>query len=389
MGLFYKANKGHLIDFTLELKGEWYNEIREETRSRFLAPEWYAQSGVEIVWPTEETDWAYMLDEVTEVYIRMTYEIASRERLLIVTSAPEKIDVILKRHMPAKALDNITIAESEINDTWARDTSFLTVLGPNGAELMDFKFNGWGNKFEASKDNAINRNLFGNNYFKGTYTDCNNYVLEGGSIEVDAQGSLLTTESCLLTPTRNPQLNKADIEIKLKRFFNVSNILWLSHGHLEGDDTDGHIDTLARLCPQGKIAYVKCYDKNDCHYESLSLMEKELQSFRQPSGEPYELVPLPLPEPVYAPADENENSERLPATYANYLIINNAVLLPVYNQPENDETAAKAIQRLFPRYEVVRIPCLPLLRQHGSLHCSTMQFPANVLNTKAENKADN
>ena len=291
--------------------------------------------------------------------------------------------------MPAKALDNITIAESEINDTWARDTGFLTVLGPNGAELMDFKFNGWGNKFEASKDNAINRNLFGNNYFKGTYTDCNNYVLEGGSIEVDAQGSLLTTESCLLTPTRNPQLNKADIEIKLKRFFNVSNILWLSHGHLEGDDTDGHIDTLARLCPQGKIAYVKCYDKGDSHYESLSLMEKELQSFRQPSGEPYELVPLPLPEPVYAPADENENSERLPATYANYLIINNAVLLPVYNQPENDETAAKAIQRLFPRYEVVRIPCLPLLRQHGSLHCSTMQFPANVLNTKAENKADN
>ena len=190
MGLFYKANKGHLIDFTLELKGEWYNEIREETRSRFLAPEWYAQSGVEIVWPTEETDWAYMLDEVTEVYIRMTYEIASRERLLIVTSAPEKIGVILKRHMPAKALDNITIAESEINDTWARDTGFLTVLGPNGAELMDFKFNGWGNKFEASKDNAINRNLFGNNYFKGTYTDCNNYVLEGGSIEVDAQGSL-------------------------------------------------------------------------------------------------------------------------------------------------------------------------------------------------------
>ena len=203
MGLFYKANKGHLIDFTLELKGEWYNEIREETRSRFLAPEWYAQSGVEIVWPTEETDWAYMLDEVTEVYIRMTYEIASRERLLIVTSAPEKIGVILKRHMPAKALDNITIAESEINDTWARDTGFLTVLGPNGAELMDFKFNGWGNKFEASKDNAINRNLFGNNYFKGTYTDCNNFVLEGGSIEVDAQGSLLTTESCLLTPTRN------------------------------------------------------------------------------------------------------------------------------------------------------------------------------------------
>lgn len=374
MGLFYKANKGHLIDFTLELKGEWYNEIREETRSRFLAPEWYAQSGVEIVWPTEETDWAYMLDEVTEVYIRMTYEIASRERLLIVTSAPEKIGVILKRHMPAKALDNITIAESEINDTWARDTGFLTVLGPNGAELMDFKFNGWGNKFEASKDNAINRNLFGNNYFKGTYTDCNNYVLEGGSIEVDAQGSLLTTESCLLTPTRNPQLNKADIEIKLKRFFNVSNILWLSHGHLEGDDTDGHIDTLARFAPGDTIVYVQCPDPQNPNFRELQAMEQELQALRTADGSPYRLLPLPSPEIM-----RDEEGRILPATYANFLVINGAVLVPTYGQPASDAKACEVIGEAFPGREIIGIDCRPLIRQNGSLHCVTMQYPKGIL----------
>ena len=379
MGLLYKNRNDRIIDFTLDLKNDWQSDIREETRSRFLAPEWYPQSGVEIIWPTSETDWSYMLDEITGTYIRITFEIASRERLLIVTSDPEGVNRLLSSHMPQKAMKNIAIAQQEINDTWARDNGFLTVVGPAGAELMDFGFNGWGNKFEASKDSAINKHLYDEKYIKGTYTDCNDFILEGGSIETDALGTLLTTESCLLSETRNPSLNKTDIELKLKQYLNVSNILWLRHGHLEGDDTDGHIDTLARLCPNGRIAYVKCYDKNDSHYENLSLMEEELQSFAQPSGEPYELVPLPLPSAVYAPEEDGSRGERLPATYANYLVMNNAVLLPSYNQPENDEIAVKAVQKLFPRHEIIKVPCLPLLRQHGSLHCSTMQFPASVL----------
>ncbi len=382
MGLLYKNRNDRIIDFTLDLKNDWHSDIREETRSRFLAPEWYPQSGVEIIWPTPETDWSYMLDEITGTYIRITFEIASRERLLIVTSDPERVSRLLSSHMPQKAMKNIAIAQQEINDTWARDNGFLTVVGPAGAELMDFGFNGWGNKFEASKDNTINKHLYNEKYIKGTYTDCNDFILEGGSIETDALGTLLTTESCLLSETRNPSLNKTDIELKLKQYFNVSNILWLRHGHLEGDDTDGHIDTLARLCPNGRIAYVKCYDKNDSHYENLSLMEEELQSFAQPSGEPYELVPLPLPSAVYAPEEDGSREERLPATYANYLVMNNAVLLPSYNQPENDEIAVKAVQKLFPRHEIIKVPCLPLLRQHGSLHCSTMQFPASVLATE-------
>lgn len=386
MGLFYKASKGNIIDFTLELKEDWHDNIFEESRARFLIPEWYAQSGVEIVWPTTDTDWHYMLDEITEVYVQLAFEIASRERLIIITSDAAKVNNIIKRRIPSKFKYNIRILQLPINDTWARDTGFLCVAGPNGIELLDFKFNGWGNKFEASKDNAINANLYGSQCINGIYIRKKDFVLEGGSIDVDALGTLLTTERCLLSPTRNPGLNKTDIEIKLKQFFNASNILWLKHGHLKGDDTDGHIDTLARLCPNGHIAYVKCYDESDIHYESLSLMENELRNFRQPSGEPYKLVPLPLPRPVYSPTSHNKEPERLPATYANYLILNNAILLPTYNQPDNDERAAKALQRLFPRREIVNVPSLPLLRQHGSLHCSTMQFPANVINDKEEEK---
>lgn len=379
MGLFYKARTGNIMDFTLELKGNRYSDIREETRSRFLAPEWYPQSGVEIVWPTEDTDWADMLPEITNVYIRLAYEIAIRERLLIVTSDPEKVKKLCSIHLPQKALRNILVSKHEINDTWARDTGFLCVLGAQGAELMDFRFNGWGNKFEADKDTVINKQLYDDNLLHGLYVDRNDFVLEGGSIETDAFGTLLTTESCLLASSRNPHLNKADIELKLKQYFNVSNILWLTHGHIAGDDTDGHIDTLARLCPQGRIAYMKCYDVNDEHYEALGMMEEELRSFVQPSGEPYELVPLPLPPAIYVQNDEEKNFERLPATYANYLILNKAVLLPTYDSPDSDNAAIKILQHIFPQHEIVGIPCTPFLRQHGSLHCSAMQFPAGVL----------
>ncbi len=370
-----KAERDSIMDFPQTDDG-----IRgDEAHGRFLAPEWHEQSGVEIVWPTAETDWADTLGEVTETYLRIAREIASRERLLVVTSDPEKASTLLKGRTDTRTWGNITVAECEINDTWARDTGFLTVLGRDGTELSDFGFNGWGNKFEAGKDNAVNLRLYNGRHFRGTYVSRKDFVLEGGSIETDGRGTLLTTESCLLAPNRNPHLSKSGIEARLKQYFNVSKILWLRHGRLQGDDTDGHIDTLARMCPQGRIAYVKCCDPDDAHYESLGLMEKELQSFVQPSGEPYRLVPLPFPKAVCLPGNGGGEGERLPATYANYLVINGAVLLPVYGQPENDEKAARILKSIFPRRKIVPIPCLPLLRQHGSLHCSAMQFPANVM----------
>ncbi len=376
MGLFYRARAGQRMDFTLELKPDWYNDTRIETRGRFFAPEWFPQSGIQIIWPTQETDWNYMLDEVTECYVRFAFEIAKRERLLVVTSSKKHVEALLKEKMPTKVLQNITVYECPVNDTWARDNGVLSMITPDGVEILDFGFNGWGNKFAAEKDNEINRSLAANYIIYGNYRDCNDFVLEGGSIETDGKGILLTTESCLLTPTRNPKLNKADIELLLKRIFNLQQVLWLKHGALEGDDTDGHVDTLARLCPHETIAYVKCEDKNDSHYKELALMEEELKSFRQNGGEGFNLVPLPMPAAIF----DKDCGERLPATYANYLVMNSAVLVPTYNQPENDKAAMQAIASIYGEREIVGVPATALIRQHGSIHCSAMQFPAGVFN---------
>ena len=169
-------------------------------------------------------------------------------------------------------------------------------------------------------------------------------------------------------------MDRAGIEERLKAFFHAERVLWLDHGYLAGDDTDGHIDTLARFCPEQAIAYVKCEDRTDEHYEELARMEEQLRTFRTLQDEPYRLVPLPMPQAVY-----DEDGQRLPATYANFLIVNGAVLMPTYGQPANDELARRALLKAFPQHEIVGIDCRPLIRQHGSLHCCTMQFPASVL----------
>ena len=377
MGLFYKSRSGHSMDFTLELKPDWYNDINVETRGRFLAPEWFPQSGIQLIWPTEETDWNYMLSEIADCYIRIVYEIAKRERLLIVTSQKERVKKLLCEKLPAKLFENIYLFECPINDTWARDSGVITMITPNGPEILDFGFNGWGGKFKADKDNAINKGLKENNILNGCYRECKDFILEGGSIETDGKGVLLTTESCLLSSTRNGKLNKADIELTLKRLFNLQEILWLKHGRLEGDDTNGHIDTLARMCPNNTIAYVKCSDLRDSHYEELKFMEEELKSFVMGNGKPFNLIPLPMPDAIY----DADNGERLPATYANYLALNEAVLVPSYKQPIKDRLAAEAIGNIYKGKEIVSVPSSALIRQHGSIHCSAMQFPAGVLRT--------
>ena len=377
MGLFYKSRSGQSMDFSLELKPDWYNDINVETRGRFLAPECFPQSGIQLIWPTEETDWNYMLSEITDCYIRIAYEIATRERLLIVTSQKERVKNLLCEKLPAKLFENIYLFECPINDTWARDSGVITMITPNGPEILDFGFNGWGGKFKADKDNAINNRLKENDILKGSYRECKDFILEGGSIETDGKGFLLTTESCLLSPTRNGKLNKADIELTLKRLFNLQEVLWLKHGKLEGDDTDGHIDTLARMCPNNSIAYVKCTDVHDSHYEELKSMEEELKSFVMGNGKLFNLIPLPMPDAVY----DADSGERLPATYANYLVLNEAVLVPSYNQPIKDRLAAETIGNIYKEREIVSVPSTALIRQHGSIHCSAMQFPAGVLRT--------
>ena len=340
--------------------------------SAILFPaEWYPQSGIQLTWPHEETDWTYMLDEVTTCYIELAREIARRERLLIVTPHPEQVKRLLQGKVDLEA---VTFAQCPTNDTWARDHGGITLFCDGTPAIYDFKFNGWGLKFAANYDNLITSTLCRQGRFNARYENRLNFVVEGGALESDGAGTLLTTSECLLSPNRNGEWSQARIEEYLKETFGLQRVLWLDHGYLAGDDTDSHIDTLARFAPDNTIVYVQCTDPTDEHYEALRRMEEQLRTFTTLEGTPYRLLPLPMANAVY-----DENGERLPATYANFLIMNDAVLYPTYRQPANDQAAAQVLQQAFPDREIVGIDCSPLIRQHGSLHCVTMQYPQNVL----------
>jgi len=310
-----------------------------EKLSRRMPAEWEPQSMVQLTWPHKDTDWAPILSEITAVYEEMAREIRKREPLLIV-------DDILH------------------NDTWARDHGFITVEEDSVLFLLDFCFNGWGEKFEATLDNQINRHLFDQGLVKGIYEDHLDFVLEGGSIESDGKGTIFTTKCCLMAPHRNQPLSQQEIEDKLKAYLGAERIVWLNHGSLIGDDTDGHIDTLVRICPNDTLLYMG----GDEDHPDLVEMEKELQALRTMDGHPYRLLKLPLPRPIY------DGEDRLPATYANYLVINGAVLVPTYAQPDLDAEAMRIIGEAFPDREIVGIDCRAVIKQHGSLHCCTMQY---------------
>ena len=314
-----------------------------------------------------------MLDEITATYHEIAREIAKREELLIVA--------------PKEAQPNINCQFSILNsnDTWARDHGFITLTDDEGHHrLLDFCFNGWGEKFPAELDNAINRRLYDEGLpplspadsppraggQSGNYVDCLDFVLEGGSIESDGRETVFTTTGCLLAPHRNQPLTKAQIEERLKRELHAERILWIDHGNLTGDDTDGHIDTLVRICPEDTLLYMGGDDPDDEQYDELRLMEEQLKTFRTIDGRPYRLKKLPMPRPIY------DGDDRLPATYANFLIINDAVLCPTYAQPDLDAEALRIIGEAFTDREIVGIDCRSIIKQHGSLHCCTMQFPA-------------
>lgn len=349
-------------------------EVHSEMLQTMLPAEWFPQSGVQLTWPHANTDWAPILEEATECYLRMAFEIASRELLLVVTPEVEQVKTLLEERLPAHILSNIRWASCPTNDTWARDHGFITLLHNGQPVLNDFCFNGWGMKFASNYDNQINRRLIETSSLNGTYAGQLNFVLEGGSIESDGRGTILTTSECLLAPNRNEPMSRADIEEHLKVVLHAERILWLDHGYLAGDDTDSHVDTLARLCPNDTIAYVQCTNPSDEHYDALQRMEQQLKEFRTAEGQPYTLVPLPMAAAAY-----DEDGIRLPATYANFLIMNKAVLMPTYGHPVLDEQARTQLQKAFPHHEIVGIDCQVLIRQHGSLHCCTMQFPIGVL----------
>jgi agmatine deiminase len=341
----------------------------KKTSKRRLPAEWEPQSAVQFTFPHEDTDWGPILDEVIPCFVACVEAVSRFQQVIVVCGRAEEVRSLFDESIQK----NLILVECPSNDTWARDHGAITILEDGRPVLLDFVFNGWGLKFPANLDNGITRCMHRQGVFGATPIRHGGLVLEGGGIESDGQGTLLTTAECLLSPNRNPHLSKKELEQYLKNTFGLDRILWLHHGYLAGDDTDSHIDTLARFCDPSTIAYVQCLDPADEHFEALKFMEEELRSFRTVSGQPYRLVPLPLPDPILDPDD----GRRLPATYANFLIVNGAVLAPVYGVAQ-DEEALQQLKVSFPSHEIVPIDCRPLIRQHGSLHCISMQYPAVV-----------
>ncbi|MDH3310832.1 MAG: agmatine deiminase family protein [Gammaproteobacteria bacterium] len=341
---------------------------------QYLPPEWAPQSGVMLTWPHMHGDWAKRLKQVEPVFVEIAKQVSLREKVLIACYDRSHHDHVSKRLAEASInMDRVILQTVPSNDTWARDHGPLTVMCAQEALLLDFGFNGWGGKYGFDLDNQITRRLYAMDVFQETPMQTVEMILEGGAIEVDGSGTLLTTARCLLAPTRNPDMTREQLEERLKDLLGLNRILWLHHGYLAGDDTDSHIDTLARFCDSRTIAYVRCDDRSDEHYAELKSMEDELKTFRAADGKPYRLVPLPWPR-----AKLDEDGNRLPATYANFLVINGAVLVPTYEDPADSE-ALRRFAECFPVREVVAINCLPLIYQFGSLHCVTMQLPEGVL----------
>ncbi|MBD5420447.1 MAG: agmatine deiminase family protein [Bacteroides sp.] len=339
---------------------------------RFI-PEWEPVEYVLLALPNKDTDWDYILPEAIDQYRRLVKAITDEDiKVILLCSDVDEAVGIMKDCRQ----DLIRYILTDYNDTWTRDYGMISVVRGERLRALDFGFNAWGLKFAADKDNLVNLRLNEKGIIAPlAYRNERDFVLEGGSVESDGQGTVMTTSRCLQSPNRNGGKTKAELNRELLERLGADHVLWLDHGALEGDDTDSHIDTLARLAPDDTIVFTGTRNFDDPQFESLLAMRAQLTLFRTAEGNPYNLVELPLPDPVLDP-----DGHRLPATYANYLVANGVIFMPTYAQPDKDELAMRSIQIAFPGHKVVGVDCRTLLRQHGSLHCATMQIPAGIIN---------
>lgn len=339
------------------------------TDVRFPA-EWESDGMILIAWPHESTDWAYMLPDVWKCYCDMVSAISPYQKVAIVAPNVDAAKSRLSAFDPTR----VFFIELPTNDTWTRDYGPLTILDSTSNPVcLDYCFNGWGMKFAACFDNLVSCKLKKIGLLTAPLFNRRDFVLEGGGIESDGRGSIMTTSLCQLSPNRNSTLSREEISSRLLLDFGAQQILWVDHGYLVGDDTDSHIDTLARFAPGDAIVYVGCQNPSDEHYPELQAMKEDLQSFRTLSGVPFNLIELPLPDPIF-----DEDGQRLPATYANFLALPQAIIMPTYRQSRNDELTRQILTVAYER-PVICVDCTALIRQHGSLHCATMQIPQNAI----------
>ena len=341
---------------------------------RFPA-EWEPQSAILLAWPHEGTDWAGRLGEAEDTYVALV-EAITRFEPAVVCVPDDDVEAYARARLSSARvpMECVRFVQAAYDDTWLRDSGPVTLVPTAAAAgtpcLLDFRFTGWGGKFEASRDDRLVQALRESGIFSNNTSQTIDFALEGGAIETDGAGTLLTTWHCLRE--RHPGATREALAQQLAGWLRQDRVLWLDHGYLEGDDTDAHIDTLARFAAPDAIVYQACDDPEDSHYGELQAMAAELAALRTGDGRPYRLFPLPWPRPIV------EENRRLAASYANFLILDGAVLVPAYEDPA-DAVAGRVLAEAFPGRAIVPVPCRPLIWQNGSLHCLTMQLPAGVL----------
>jgi agmatine/peptidylarginine deiminase len=336
-----------------------------------LPAEWEPQSAVLIAWPNADTDWADRLGEVEETYIALVAAI-TRFQDAIVCVADDDVEAYARARLSSARIDmsKVRFVEAPYDDTWLRDSGPITLREADGFRLLDFRFTGWGGKFDASQDDLLVERLTDAGLFLKSSRQSIDFALEGGAIDTDGEGTLLTTWQCLRE--RHPDASREELTAKLADWLRQDRVLWLDHGYLEGDDTDAHVDTLARFAPDDAIVFQACDDTSDSHYAELKAMADEIAALRTKDGKPYRLFPLPWAQPIV------DDGRRLAASYANFLIVNGAVLMPAYGD-QADAKAQSVLAEAFPGREIVPVPCRSLIWQNGSLHCITMQLPQGVV----------
>jgi agmatine deiminase len=350
------------------------NRPQQETPASlgfYMPAEWRPHAATWLTWPKDPETWPERVPHVEEIYLRMMAALTPHETVNLLVD-DEATEQAVRQRCAFPGLENLRFHRIPTVDSWIRDYGPNFVVDDKGAiAFNDWIFNAWGNKYESLKrDDGVPRLLEPELQMRRFAPGI---VLEGGAIDVNGAGCVLTTEQCLLNPNRNPQLTSEEIEDYLKQYLGVSKVLWLGEG-IVGDDTDGHIDDIARFVAPDVIVCTVEEDPEDANYELLQDNLDRLRSMTGADGGPFEIVTLPMPGIVGGSSTDTRDLDRLPASYANFYIANNVVLAPVFGHA-NDARAVETLQRVFPTRRVVPINCEPLVWGMGTIHCVTQQQP--------------
>jgi agmatine deiminase len=340
----------------------------------YMPAEWHPHAGTWLTWPKDPETWPGRVEQVQEIYLEFIAALTPHETVNLLVD-DETTERAVQRRCTFPGAENLRFHHVPTVDSWIRDygPNFLISKRGEGA-FNDWTFNAWGNKYEALKQDDRIPCLLEPVLKVPRFTP--EMVLEGGAIDVNGEGCVLTTEQCLLNPNRNPQLSRAEIETFLKNYLGVTKVLWLGEG-IVGDDTDGHIDDIARFVAPNAIVCAVEDDPEDANYELLQDNLARLKRMTDANNRPFEIITLPMPGVVGGESTSTRNLDRLPASYANFYIANNVALLPVFGHP-NDTRAIETLQRVFRDRRVVPVNCEPLVWGMGTIHCLTQQQPTFI-----------